>query len=143
MKNQTNQAAKTTKVFEGTIAGHKFLFVADKPELTPLKEVMPGVQPEKLAEEIGAEIIARSLANHEAVKSLMRQWIAAKKAERNNTPEALAQRKAKEDAKAAKAEEKRKARELAKNQRMAERAEKAKAKAEAKAEAAKAKAAAK
>ena len=95
---------KTEKLFEGTIAGKKFLFQADSTTLDKVADVPPGKTAEEIAETLGAQIIARSKANHEAVKTLMREWV---KGQRANSPvwqaKAQTKAKAKEEAKALKA----------------------------------------
>ena len=108
MKNQNEKGSKAAKavaekaapeaapvkidkqVFEGTVAGQKFLFLADQAILTPVAEVLPGETPEEIALKNSAEIVARAQANHEAVKALIREWVKAKKAAKASSPEAIA-----------------------------------------------------
>ncbi len=129
MKNKKAATAETLinpespklPVFQGTIAGKKFLFLADNPELTPVVEVPKDKTPEEVAG-IAHEIVARSRANHEAVKALIREWV---KAQRANNPVFQAQLEAKAKRKAEKAQALKEAKAIAK-------AEKSKARNEAK-----------
>lgn len=122
------------QVFEGTIAGHKFLFRADRPVLETVTEVLPGQSAMELALANSAELVARAKANHDAVKALYKAWLADKKAQKNSSPEAIAA-KAEKDAVKARAKADRAA------VREAAKIEKAKARIEAKAEALRLKAA--
>ncbi len=112
------------QVFEGTVAGHKFLFLAGSPTLEKVAEVPAGKSAAEIALQNSAELVARAQANHEAVKSLYRSWVQAKKAERAASPEAIAAKAEKDAAKA-----------RAKADRIAERDEARKAKAQQKLEA--------
>ena len=130
------------QVWKGTIDGKAYLFLADSAELQKVAEIKPGELPHEVAAKHGAELIARAKADHEAVKTAIRMWVQAKRAEWLASPEGQAEMKAKTEAKAAKAKAKLDARNEAKAKALeakaalkAQREAAAKAKAEKKAQA--------
>ena len=101
------QSAPTVKldkrVFEGTVAGQKFLFLADTSSLSQVAEILPGHSAEEIALQNAAELVARARANQEAVKALFKAWREDKAKAYASSPKALAKAQASAEAKAVKA----------------------------------------
>lgn len=122
----------TSPVFEGTVAGQKFLFKADVPSLTSVAEIPKESTAAEIALANSLELVARAKANHTAVRALYREWVKAKKVERNASPEAIAAKAAKEADRSAKLLAKAEAKAQAKAEKLAEKARIAEAQAKAK-----------
>ena len=122
MKTKIEAQDFGTKAFEGTIAGKKFLFLAEQETLERVAEIPAGQSAEVVALKNAVALVARAKANEKAVRALFKAWAADKRAVKAASPEAVAAKAEKDavraQAKAIKAE----ARIIAKTEKAKEKA---------------------